>query len=393
MDLSAGWRLDPDVVFLNHGSFGSTPECVLQAQAEWRARMERRPVRFFQTELEAAGDRVRGELGALVGADPDDLALVSNATMAVNAVLRSLPFEPGDEILTTDHAYNAVRNAIQFVADRTGATVRVAPVPCPVAGADEAFDAILAAVTPRTRLAVIDAVTSPTALVLPIERLVAALRERGVETLVDGAHAVGMLELDLDGLGAAYFTSNAHKWLCAPKGCAFLHVRRDLQDAVRPLAISHGANSMRTDRSRYRLEFDWMGTSDPTAHLALPDAIAFLERARPDGLAGVRARNRALALEGRATIAAAAGLEVVCPAEMVGSLATFRLPPARDPALPTQYEDALQDRLVDVHGVQVPVMLWRAHDARYLRISAQLYNEPADYQHLARALVTELDRS
>ena len=202
--------------------------------------------------------------------------------------MRSLQLAPGDEIVVTSHGYNACSNAVEFAAARVGARMVVADFPFPLRDPEEVIEGVLGVVGEATRLVLIDHVTSPTGLVLPIERLVPLLRERGIETLVDGAHAVGMLPLDLSGLGVAYYTSNAHKWLCTPKGAAFLYVRRDLQDSVRPAVISHGANARSEERSRFLLEFDWCGTDDPTAWLCIPAAMSFLEGLFPDGWEGLR---------------------------------------------------------------------------------------------------------
>src|SRR3990167_1371429 len=277
------WPLERGVIFLNHGSFGACPAEVLRQQAALRDEMEAEPVRFLSRELDDRLAGARQALAAFVGADADDLAFVANATGGVNAVLRSLRFSPGDELLTTDHAYNACRNALDFAASRAGARVLVAMIPFPLAAPEEVVEAVLAHVTPRTRLALLDHITSPTGLVLPIERLVAALAGRGVEVLVDGAHAPGMVPLDLGVLGAAYYSGNCHKWLCAPKGSAFLWVRRDRQPDIRPLTISHGASATRPGRSRFRLEFDWTGTDDPTAWLTVPRAIEYLGSLLPGG--------------------------------------------------------------------------------------------------------------
>jgi isopenicillin-N epimerase len=391
--LSSVWTLDPDVVFLNHGSFGATPSSILEEQAELRTRIEREPVRFFIRELEALLDHVRGALGRFLGADPDDLALVPNATTGVNTVLRSLNFRPGDELLTTTHAYNACANALAFVADRAGAKVITALVPFPLEGPDTVVDAVLSAVTERTRLVLLDHVTSPTGLVFPVERLVPLLQARGVDVLVDGAHAPGMLALRLEALGAAYYTGNCHKWLCAPKGAAFLHVRRDRQDRIHPLVVSHGRNAPRTDRSRFRLEFDWGGTDDPTAWLCVPSALRVLEGLVPGGWPEVMARNHALVVAGRRLLCAALGVAAPCPEEMLGSLAAVRLPDADGPPRSFLSTDPLQDVLLEEKSIEVPIFSWPAAPFRWLRISAQLYNSDEQYRFLAQSLSELLGRA
>ncbi len=387
------WTLDPAVEFLNHGSFGATPRPVLAAQDAWRGRMEAEPVRFFAEELEPALDEVRRALAAFLAADPDDLALVPNATTGANTVLRSLRLERGDELLTTDHEYNAVRNAMDAVAERAGARVVTVPIPFPGTDPDAVVAAVLARASVRTRLAVIDHATSATALVLPVERIIDGLAERGVDTLVDGAHAPGMLPLSLGRLGAAYYTGNLHKWVCAPKGSAFLWVRADRQAGVRPLVISHGANSPRTDRSRFRLEFDWTGTVDFTPFLAVPAALRFGEGLLEGGWDALRARNHALALQGRDCLSAALAVPSPVPDAMIGSMAAIPLPLVRTPGAVQGvdlYADPVHAALIRA-GVQVMVTPWPQRPSggqwrRLLRISAAAYNDLEQFTRLAEIL-------
>jgi len=378
------WLLDPSVVFLNHGAFGACPRPVLEAQQRLREELERQPVRFLARELEARLDAARAALAAFVGADPADLVFVPNTTTGVSTVLRGLALAPGDELLVTDHAYAACRAAAEFVAARAGARVVVARLPFPLTSADEVVDAVLDAVTPRTRLALIDHVTSPTGLVLPVGRLVQALAARGVDALVDGAHAPGMVSLALGRLGAAYYVGNCHKWLCAPKGAAFVHVRRDRHADLHPLALSHGLATPRRDRPRLHLEFDWTGTHDPTPYLAVPEALRVLGAALPGGWPALMARNRALALEARRLLAEALGVPPPCPEEMVGTLVAFPLPPA--PAPPPPARDPLQVALLDRYGIEVPVLAWPASPGRLLRVSVHLHTERAHLTRLVAAL-------
>lgn len=384
------WTLDPSIVFLNHGSFGATPRTVLERQNELRARMEREPVRFFVRELEPMLDEARRELAAFTGADPEGLAFVTNATAGVNAVLRSLDLDRHDEVLVTSHEYNAVRNTVDFVAQLAGARVVVADLPFPLRSDAEVVERVLARVTPRTRLLVIDHVTSQTALIMPVERLVAEMNARGIDTLIDGAHAPGMLPLDLRALGAAYYTANLHKWVCAPKGSAFLYVRENRRADVRPTSISHGANSPRTDRSRFLLEFDWTGTFDPTAWLSVPESIRFVGSLLPGGWPEVMRRNHELALRGRDILAAALGIDAPAPDAMIGSMASLPLPDGTSTAAPSLYGDPLQDALLERFHIEVPVVPWPHPPKRLIRISAQLYNAEHEYEALARALTSLL---
>jgi len=386
-EFSHRWLLDPEVVFLNHGSFGATPGAVLDEQARIRLQIEREPLIFFDHDYLPAIDQARTVLATFLGARTDDLAFIVNATTGVNTVLRSLRLEPGDELLVTDHEYNACRNAIDAVASESGAEVVVASIGFQLPSEDAVAEVVLEGVSPKTRLLLIDHVTSQTGMVLPIERIVGEVQARGVDVLVDGAHAPGMVALDLDSLGATYYTGNLHKWVCAPKGAAFLHVREDRRDGVRPLVISHGANAKPVNRSRFHLEHDWTGTRDPSAWLSVPAALREMESMVEGGWDEVRRRNRALVLEGRDILCDSLGIEAPCPDTMIGSLASLPLPDGDSGSVNELFPfDGLQDRLFEGFRIEVPIIAWPAPPRRLVRISAQLYNSRPQYVALAEAL-------
>ena len=377
-DFSGYWMLDPAVTFLNHGSFGACPIPVLAAQQQWRSRMERQPLQFFDRDIEGLLDQARATLARFVGADSEDLAFVPNATTGVNTVLRSLRFAAGDEVLTTNQEYNACRNALNAVADRWDLRVVVAEVPFPIASAQMVIDAVVEKVSPRTRLVLIDHVVSQTGLVFPVAALIQRLSQQGIDTLIDGAHAPGMVPLNLGQLGATYYTGNCHKWLCAPKGAAFLYVQRDRQSLIRPLTISHGANALRGDRSRFRLEFDWVGTDDPTPYLCIPEVIQFLGSLLPGGCAQLMAANHALAVQARQVLCAGLDVELPCPESMLGAMAVVPLPPGN----PSELQRALRTQ----YQIEVPIIPFPTPTNRLVRISAQLYNTLPHYEYLATAL-------
>lgn len=386
-DLRGHWNLHPDVHFLNHGSFGACPAEVLEKQTIWRMRMEREPVKFLGREILGHLDEARGVLAEFVGADPGGLVFVPNATTGVNAVLRSMEFEAGDELVITNHGYNACNNVARYVTERAGAKVVVAQVPFPIESSEQALEAILASVTERTKLVLVDHITSPTALVLPVKRLVEELHARGVLVLIDGAHAPGMLDLNLADIDADYYTGNCHKWLCAPKGAAFLWARADRRDGLRPAVISHGANTVREGFTRMQDEFDWCGTDDPTAFLCVPEAIRFMGSLVPDGWDGVRRRNHELCIAGRRLLLAELGQEAPAPESMLGSIASVILGPGEQCAQRGAFSvDPLQTRLFEEHHVEVPISTWPEAPSRVMRISAQLYNEIGDMQALVAGL-------
>ncbi len=387
------WSLDPAVCFLNHGSFGACPVAVQAHQQRLRERMEREPVRFMVEELPGLIEASRSALASFLGADADGLVFVGNATQGVNTVLASFPFERGDEIVTTDHEYNACRCALEHYAGRAGATIVVAPVPFPIRDPSEVTEAVLGAVTARTRLAMISHITSPSALIFPIGEIARGLRERGVMTLVDGAHAPGMVSLDLTAIDADYYTGNCHKWMCAPKGAAFLHVREDRREALMPMSISHGYNAPDDGRPVLHRLFDWTGTSDPTAVLCIPSAIETVGAMAADGWEGVMRANHELAVRARDILCGALACDLPAPDEMLGSMAAMPIPdaPGKTPS-GRPYHDALQVAILRRHGVQAPVSYFPRAPKRVIRVSAQRYNEAEQYERLASALVEELAR-
>lgn len=377
-EFSAYWSLDPEIIFLNHGSFGACPFPVLEVQEQVRQQLEREPIRFFVREFEPLLDQARDQLAQFVGVDGRDLVFVPNATTGVNSVLRSLQFNPGDELLTTDQEYNASRNALEFVADRADARIVVAPVPFPLASKQEIVEAVMARVSEKTKLVLLDHISSQTGLIFPIQEIIQPLCELGIETLIDGAHAPGMLPLNLSEIGATYYSGNCHKWLSAPKGAAFLYVRGDRQQQIRPLTISHGANSSRTDKSRFQLEFDWTGTGDPSAYLSVPAAIQFMGSLLPGGWPELMSRNHELVLSARQMLCKTLGVEIPAPSDLIGSMACIPIPDGS--------VEELHDELFDRHQIEVQVMPWPKSPQRVIRISAQIYNTFEQYQELAALL-------
>lgn len=386
----ARWCLDEDIVFLNHGSFGACPRSVLDEQARLREQMERNPVNFFHREARELLDAARAALGDFLSAPADDLAYVPNVTTGINAVLRSLLFSRGDELLVTDHEYNASRNVLEFVAGEHGCSVVVVEIPFPIDSPETVLDRIMSRVTDRTRLALLDHVTSPTGLIVPLAELIRELHARNVDVLVDGAHAPGMLPVDLSELGPDYYGGNCHKWLCAPKGAGFLYVTPELQYGVRPAVISHGANAPVEEEDRFRAEFDWTGTRDITPWLSVPHALRCMSEMLPGGWPEVMKRNNQLALEGRRIVADALEVPLPCPDSMVASLATLILPESTD--LPADAPragldvDPLQQALWERHRIEVPILSLPGSRRRMIRMSAQLYNERSDFERLAQAL-------
>jgi isopenicillin-N epimerase len=366
----ADFLLRDDVIFLNHGSFGACPRPVFEAFQRWQLESERQPVAFYQRRYDALLEGVRALLADYVNADSDEIILMPNATVALNMVAQRVALRPGDEVLTTDHEYGAMIYLWRWACQRAGASLVQAPLPYPLPDEQALYESVIARATPRTRVLFVSHITSPTAIRLPLERLLAWAGERGILTVVDGAHTVGQVPLNLRVLGADIYTSNCHKWLCAPKGAAFLYVRRDAQPQFDPLIISWGY----TPGSSFAAQNQWQGTRDVAAYLAIPDAIAFQQA---HDWQQVRQRCHALARQFREGMAAITGLAPLTPdgPEWYGQMSAAPLPPTADPA-------ALKQRLLDDYGVEMPITT--RGDQCYARASFQAYNTP---QELATALL------
>lgn len=361
--------LDPAVTFLNHGSFGACPRPVFEAYQRYQLELERQPVEFLGRRFHELLQPARTALAELVGAPADALLLVANATEGINQVARSLPLRPGDEILTTDHEYGAVDLTWEFIAQKTGAVIRRQAIPLPLTDPAEVVKAVWAGVTERTRVISMSHLTSPTAMIFPIEEICRRARAAGIWTVIDGAHAPGHIPLNLAGLEVDFYAGNCHKWLCAAKGAGFLYVNRALQGLIEPLVVSWGWGQGQAWVERLQ----WTGTRDIAAFLSVADAIQFQ---RDHGWDEVRARCRALALAARRRINALTGAPDLAPESMIGQMAAV--------SLPVEDVFGLKARLYDRHRIELPAVKWG--EWSLLRVSIQGYNTPDEVERLVMAL-------
>ncbi len=376
--------IDPDVVFLNHGSFGACPRAVLDAQDAHRFNAERELVRFYLHDVWEKIDRSRDALSSLVGCRSRDLVFLHNATTGVATVLDNIELSAGDELLVTNCEYTACINNCRRAAERSGAKVVVADLSWPIQSEEQVIDAIMSRATERTRFVLISLITSSTGIRLPVEKLIAEFKSRGIETILDAAHGCGCVPMEIDRWGAAYTTGNAHKWLCAPKGAAFLHVREDLQDGFTPLVLSIDdahleQAAQRNGRTPFNQAFDYIGTDDVSAYLTIADAIDWLETSMDGGINALMKRNRELCIEARNLICRTLGATPPVPDSMLGPLSTMDIPAGSFSAA------EVKDRLESEYRIQVPVWGTPAGTIA-VRISPQAYNSIEQYEYLARAL-------
>lgn len=372
-DVRALWPLEPTVAHLNHGSYGAVPRPVLEEQQSWRDRMESNPTRFFNRELPDALDQARVEVAAFLGAPADELAFVHNATSAASTVFAGFPLAAGDAVLLTDHSYGTVRIAAHRWAGHADARVDTVHVPLE-ADDEEVTEAVLGAVHERTRLVVLDQVTSPTARRLPLVSLVPALQSRGVAVMVDGAHAPGMLAVDVGRIGADFWFGTLHKWACAPRGAAVLHAGERWRHVLMPLVASWG------EEHRFPRAFDDVGSDDLTSWLSAPRALRVLDRL---GLDRVRQHNVELAVSGQREVAESLGVDPSdLPRDPAVSMQLVPLPAGL--VTDTAEAAALQARIGEEAAVEVAVTTWAGRG--FVRLSAAAYNAPADFRRLAADL-------
>lgn len=374
------FQVRPDLTFLNHGSFGSCPRPVFAAYQEWQRKLEADPIEFLGRQLDDLLRAAREPLGAYVGTQADNLVFVSNATFGTNIVARSLvqALQEGDEVLASDHEYGAADRTWRFLCTQRGVSYRNQPVALPITSEDDFLAQFWAGVTPRTRIIFLSHITSPTALIFPIEKVCQKAREAGIITVIDGAHAPGHVALSLDELGADFFSGNCHKWLGSAKGAGFLYARPERQELLQPLIVSWGWESRTPGVSTFQDFFGWIGTDDPASYLSVPAAIAFQREYHWDT---VRVACHELASETRQRVADLLGGEPICPdsPQWFGQMSLLPLPVGSD-------APALQKRLRDEWSIEIPGIVWQ--DRHFLRISLQGYNGPKDVDRLMEALGT-----
>lgn len=372
------FQLEPDIVFLNHGSFGATPKPVFEVYQDWQRRLERQPVKFLGREVSGYLQEARASLGNYLNVDKDDLIFIPNATFGVNIVARSLKLGEGDEVLTTDQEYGACDKTWTYAAQQKGFCYKKQPIKLPVSSSDDILEQFWQGVTPQTKVIYLSHITSPTALIFPVAGICARARRAGVMTVIDGAHAPGQLELDLAHIDADFYTGNCHKWLCSPKGAGFLYTRRDKQALIDPLVVSWGWDNKTefSAGSPYLDSYDWLGTNDPASYLSVPAAIDFQEE---HDWPSVRKQCHKLLRQTLDTLEGVTGLKTIYPSDsdLYMQLAVAALPDIGE-------ADAFKARLYDEHRIEIPLT---AHDGKpFIRISVQAYNTQSDLDALVDAL-------
>lgn len=387
-EFASFWDFDPETVFLNHGSFGACPTEVNRYRTGLLDRLENQPVDFILREYMPRIPGILEKLESFTGAPSGSIVLVTNVTTGINTVLSNLSINPGDELVTTGQEYFSSANILKTNAAKYNGKYIEVPIESPVSDPDQVIDSIISVITSRTVLVLIDHISSPTGMIFPVKELVRRLDRLGIDVLVDGAHGPGMIPLNLEELGAAYYTGNCHKWMCAPKTAALLYVRPDRQRNFRPAVMSHTASEFDIEMSDFQIEFFWNGTIDPTPRMSIPFTIDFMESLHPGGWTGIMNENHEKAVRAERLICGRLGIEPFCPESMIGSMAAVSLPwqPPSD-LPPPEGIDPLQNWLLREKQIEIPVTFTRIPHGRFLRLSAQLYNSDAEFEYLCESLM------
>lgn len=385
------WNHDKNIVFLNHGSFGSCPAEIMKKQTHIKLHTERDPIHALVSEFEPLYLENKNALASFVRCNPNDLVLMRNTTAGMNTIMNSFVFNEGDEFVTHSHAYGACVNVLKYYAEKYKCKLTIAEIPFPLSNEEEITSAILKEITPRTKLVLLDHVTSATGIIFPVEKLTKELEAKGIEVIIDGAHAPGMIDLSIEALGASYYIGNGHKWICSPRGSALMYVRKDKQSKIRPLQISHFHDLYKGTDAHWSAQFIWPGTDDYSSYLLIKDSIQYM-----GAILGtwddLREHNRTLCLEARKLICDKLNIEIPTPDSMIGHLAS--IPVQNNPETPSKFFNMttpLKQRLMDEYKIQVPVFYFDKNNPKLLlRISVQAYNSMEQYEYLGESVKREV---
>ena len=395
-EFSKHWALDESITFLNHGSFGACPVPVLEKQTQYRKQLESEPLRFFMRECDEIIEKSRKKLAEFVNCNAKDLVFVTNATAGVNTVLKSLNFKPGSEILFTNHIYPACRNTVYKICKEKDLIPKEIKIELPIFNPSDITEKAISAVNSKTAIVLIDHISSMPGIKFPVEEIVEELNSKNVDVIIDGAHAPGMVPLDLQKLNAPYYTGNCHKWICSPKSVALLFVRKDKQKLIKPLVTSRLYGEVPTVLSEMQYNFSWIGTIDPTPILCISDTLDFMGSLFENGWSDIMKHNHELAVIAGRKICEAFNIEFPYTEDVIGCL--FGIPFFEDEAftreeLTLHNYSPLQDELFQNYNIEVVVNYWESSPQRLLRISPQIYNHISQYEYLIEALKEILNKN
>ena len=365
--------LDPDITFLNHGSFGACAKPVYEDLLNWQLQMEREPVKFFEDTIFDALKKSRQVLGNYINCPADDLVYFPNPTTAINAAARSLKLEPGDEVLSTNHIYGALDRTWKYICNKNEAEFVKADIPFPIQSKDEFLNSFFAAVTSKTRVIFLSHITSMTAMIFPVEEVVEFARENNILSIIDGAHVPGHIPLNINTLNPDIYTGACHKWMCSPKGTSFLYVKKELQENIHPLVVSWGWESENPSDSQFLDWHEWQGTRDMSAFLTIPEAVKFMD---DNDWPNVSRKCRKMVIQTRNQLLNYLNISPPCPDDWLGQMASIPMP----------FNDAfeIKNALLNKYHIQVPIFTWEGKV--YLRYSIQAYNSESDLEKLLSAI-------